>query len=436
MRAVARMVREPPFFDVAGRAEEALGLLQGVGVHTAGEHLAGSRLDGVVGAGQAGDGVQEDHDVVAAFHQAAGLVQDHVGHLDVALGGFVERRGDNLRLDAALHVGHFLRALVDQEDDLINLGVIVCDGIGYGLEEHGLTGLGLGDDKAALSLADRGEHIHDAAGRILFKAVAEKVEFLRREEGSEEIERNAVPDEFRRAAVDVLDLDQREILVAFARRTDFTGDGIAVLQGVLLDLLLGNVDVVRGVQVIVVRGTEETVAVRHDFQHARGLDGAFEFDALRALVLLLLTCCWRCCCCPCACLVVALYCAFFCPWGASLAGASSSAFWRSTGSLEPLRLSRLLPAQARGRAASGPLRSASAFLPLERQAFFSSLSPSAGFSSAGFSAGLILFLAAAILLAGTAALLGFVLDGFLRLDDGLGVQDGESQRCSSISSRP
>ena len=37
------------FLDVARGAEEALRLLQGVGVDAAGEHLAGSRLYGVVG---------------------------------------------------------------------------------------------------------------------------------------------------------------------------------------------------------------------------------------------------------------------------------------------------------------------------------------------------------------------------------------------------
>ncbi len=41
--------------DVARRAEEALGALQGVGVDTAGQHLAGARHDRVVGAAEAGD---------------------------------------------------------------------------------------------------------------------------------------------------------------------------------------------------------------------------------------------------------------------------------------------------------------------------------------------------------------------------------------------
>ena len=208
--------------------------------------------------------------------------------VEATTSALTEGGGDDLGLDAALHVGDFFRTLVDQEDDLVHLGVILGDGVGDGLEQHRLTGFRLGDDQAALALADGGEHVHDAAGGILLETMAEEVELLRREEGSEEVERDAVADELRRAAVDVLDLHQREILVAFARRTDFTGDGVAVLQGVLLDLLLGDVDVVRGIQIVVVRGAEEAVAVGHDLQNARSLHGTFEFDALGLGLLLAL----------------------------------------------------------------------------------------------------------------------------------------------------
>ena len=42
-------------FDIAGRAEEALWPLQRIGVDAAGEHLAGRRHDGVVGAAEPGN---------------------------------------------------------------------------------------------------------------------------------------------------------------------------------------------------------------------------------------------------------------------------------------------------------------------------------------------------------------------------------------------
>ena len=46
-------------FNVACRTEEALGLVHGVGIHTAGEHLAAGGSDGIVGACQTCDAVQE-----------------------------------------------------------------------------------------------------------------------------------------------------------------------------------------------------------------------------------------------------------------------------------------------------------------------------------------------------------------------------------------
>ena len=51
--------------------------LQGVGIHAAGEHLAGRRHDGVVGARQTGGVVQWDYGLVRVLHQALGLL-DHV----------------------------------------------------------------------------------------------------------------------------------------------------------------------------------------------------------------------------------------------------------------------------------------------------------------------------------------------------------------------
>jgi hypothetical protein len=90
------------FLDVASGAEEALRLLQGVGVDAAGQHLAGGRHHGVVGAGQAGDRVEQDDHVLLVLDQALGLLDDHLGDLDVAGGRLVEGRGHDLALDRAL----------------------------------------------------------------------------------------------------------------------------------------------------------------------------------------------------------------------------------------------------------------------------------------------------------------------------------------------
>ena len=50
----------------------------------------------VVGAGQAGDRVEQDHHVPAVLDQPLGLLDHHVGDLDVAVGRLVEGGGDDL----------------------------------------------------------------------------------------------------------------------------------------------------------------------------------------------------------------------------------------------------------------------------------------------------------------------------------------------------
>ena len=113
------------FFDLAGRAEEALGPLQGVGVDAAGEDLAGVRAFGVPGAGQPRDRIEEDDHVVAVLDHPLGLFDDHLA--TPARGGRtvssnVELMTSQLRaFDLPLHVGHFFRPLVDQQHDHVGV---------------------------------------------------------------------------------------------------------------------------------------------------------------------------------------------------------------------------------------------------------------------------------------------------------------------------
>jgi len=79
--AVAMMVSEPPSSILRAAPEEALGALQRVGVDAAGQHLARGRHHGVVGAAQAGDGVQQDDHIALVLDQALGLFDHHFGDL-------------------------------------------------------------------------------------------------------------------------------------------------------------------------------------------------------------------------------------------------------------------------------------------------------------------------------------------------------------------
>ena len=189
---------------------------------------------------------------MSAFNKSPGLLKDHVGDLDMPFRRLVECGCDDFGFHASAHVGDLFRTFVDQQDDLIDFRMVVGDRIGDGLEEHGLTRLWLGHDKAALTLPDWSEHIDYPAGYIVLVTMAEKVEFLIREEGSQKIERYPVADVVRRTPVDILNPDEREILVSLLRRPDFSGHGVTRLECVVLYLSLADVDVVRGVQVVVI----------------------------------------------------------------------------------------------------------------------------------------------------------------------------------------
>jgi len=57
-----------------------------------GENTAAGRGNGVVGAGQTRDRIQEDDNVFAMLHTSLSLFNHHLRHLDVTLGRFVKRR--------------------------------------------------------------------------------------------------------------------------------------------------------------------------------------------------------------------------------------------------------------------------------------------------------------------------------------------------------
>jgi hypothetical protein len=70
----------------------------------------------------------------------------------VALRRLVERRGDDLPLDAALHVGDLLGPLVDEQDDEDDLGVVLRQGVGDVLEDDRLPRARRGGDQRPLPL--------------------------------------------------------------------------------------------------------------------------------------------------------------------------------------------------------------------------------------------------------------------------------------------
>ena len=133
--------------------------MQRIRIHTAGKYLARSGLNGIVSPGQAGDRIEQNHYVMAAFDHTFRLFEYHFGHLHMTRRLLVECRGDHLRLHMARHFGHLLGAFVDQQYDQIRFGVVIGNRIGDRLQQHRLTCFGLCHDQAALSLAYRCEKV-------------------------------------------------------------------------------------------------------------------------------------------------------------------------------------------------------------------------------------------------------------------------------------
>ena len=261
------------FLDVSRRAEETLRPFQGMRIDAAGQHLPGGRDDGVVGARQPRDGVEQDNHVLLVFHQALGLFDHHFGHLDVARWRFVEGARHDLCVDhRALHVGDFFRTLVDQQNDDDGFRIVRADGLGDVLQDDGLARLGRRDDEATLTLSEGRDQVDDACDQVRGTAVAAfEHEALFGEQRGEVFEQDLVLPGVRLAHVDLVNLEQCEVL-AILRRADLARDAVARAQAETPYLARRDVDVVRSGKVGAVRRPQEAESILKDFEHPFAVD--------------------------------------------------------------------------------------------------------------------------------------------------------------------
>ena len=205
-----------------------------MGVHTAGEHLAGAWNHGVEGPGQAGDGIEQDHHIAFVLDQTLGFFDDHIRHLHVACRRLVEGRGDHFRAArayGALHFRDFLGALVDEQHDHVGLGIVGQNRLRDILHHDRLTRLGRSDEQTALSLADGRDEIDDAGGEILGAAIALfEGQALIREQGREVFKEDLASGVFGPAEIDFADLEQGEVAFAVLGRANLAGGGVARAQ--------------------------------------------------------------------------------------------------------------------------------------------------------------------------------------------------------------
>ena len=100
-----------------------------------------------------------------------------------------------------------------------------------------LPAFGRRHDQAALALADRRDDVDDAAGDVLLGLdVALELERLVGVQRRQVLEQDLVLGVLGRLAVDLVDLDQREVALAVLRRADLAFDGVAGVQVEAADL--------------------------------------------------------------------------------------------------------------------------------------------------------------------------------------------------------
>ena len=164
MRAVDRIVSEPPNSTLRAAPRNFRGGCRAEVGDAAGQDAAGGRGDDVVGAGEPGDRVEQDDDITSQLDEALGALDGQLGHHDVVLGAVVERGVHDLAGHRPADVGDLFGPLADQHHHQVRLGVARADRGGDLLEHQGLAGLGRRDDEAALAETDGADQVDDPGG--------------------------------------------------------------------------------------------------------------------------------------------------------------------------------------------------------------------------------------------------------------------------------
>ncbi len=208
---------------------------------------------------------KQNHDVALVLDQAFGLFDHHLGDLNVAGGGFVEGRGNHLAGHRSLHVGDLFRALVDEQHDQGDLGVVGGDRIGDRLQHHGLAGARRRHQETALALAEGRHEIHDPRGHIVGHLEPDPVLGIQRRQV---VEVDLLHGHLWRLEVDRLDLDQSEVALTLLGRSDLPRDRVTGVEVEAADLRRRDVNVVRAREVVVLRRPEKAEALRQNLEYA------------------------------------------------------------------------------------------------------------------------------------------------------------------------
>src|SRR5262245_9431391 len=271
-------------FDVPGRPEEPLRRVERGRVDTTRQDAAGRRRRQVVGAGEPRDAVEDDDDVLPHLDEPLRALDRELGDLGVLVGRPVEGAGDDLAvLDVTAHVGHLFGPLVHEQDHEVHLGVVAFDRVHDLLEDRRLARLRRRDDQPALTFPDRRDEVDDPprdVGRVVGHL---ETELGVREQRSEVLELRPLAGGLGRHAVDLVDAQQRRVLLVARLRTRVPLEVVALAEREATDLRRRDVHVLRPGKVA--RRPEEPVPLVPEVEEALGLDGlALELARLAVLL--------------------------------------------------------------------------------------------------------------------------------------------------------
>ena len=140
------------------------------------------------------------------LHQTLSFFDHHLGNLNVARSWFVERGGNHFAAHGALHVGHFLWALVDQQNDQRYVWVVTGNRMRDVLQHDGFAGLWRCYQQPTLAFANRGHDVDYAAGNVFFGFdVALKSQHLVRKKWRKVFKQNLVFASFGWIAIDAVE---------------------------------------------------------------------------------------------------------------------------------------------------------------------------------------------------------------------------------------
>ena len=250
--AVAMIESEPPSSMLRAAPKKRFGRCSALASTPPVSTLPERRHDGVVGAAEAGDRIEQDHDVLLVLDQALGLFDHHFGDLDVARAR-ARRRSRRSTSPFTLRCMSVTSSGRSSISSTIRntsgwLSVIARGDV---LEHHRLADARRRDDQRALALALRRDDVDHPRRLVLDRRIVRVERQLALGiERREIVEIDAVADHVGIVEIDRDQPGQREIALAVLGPADLAFDRVAGAQAELPDLVGRDVDVVGAGEII------------------------------------------------------------------------------------------------------------------------------------------------------------------------------------------